>query len=136
MTKNGFNTTIEYFLNTYIFESDNEVFKSFYIFIQSLLEWKDFEYADKIYRTIDKILRNKLENLKTTFLNNSISPKIIVFFKNISRLFYFTYLLSSTAIFKKILINDQYLNHCFYFFIFCFENKGIQEKYEELYLNA
>jgi len=77
------------------------------------MEWKDFDYSEKIYKSVEKILIDKFDDLKKTFQNNAISPKVSLFMKHLIRLFEFTYLLSSTGIFKKFLISDQYLTVCF-----------------------
>lgn len=121
ITKNGFTSTIDYFLNTFVFESEHKEYISFFFLVTALLEWKEFEYCEKTYKSIEKILKDKIDDFTRTYANNSISPNISLFFKHLSRIFNFSYLLCTGGIFKKFLINDKFLTYSFDLFRFLYE---------------
>lgn len=84
--------------------------------------------CEKIYKTIENILEDRIDILRRTFLNNKSSPKIPFYFRNLIKLLNFVYLISSFGIFKKFLIKNKFLNLIINFLKFCAPRKKTQKK--------
>ena len=104
VTRNGYGTTIEYVIESFVTIADPELFNAICCFLAAIIDWKDFQYVQQIHQFIDDILIKQLEHLNKT-LEDPDECQIVL--KKIAKLVNLYYFLSCTGTFKIYLIETK-----------------------------
>lgn len=105
VTRNGFGTTIEYIIESFVLNADPELFNSISCLLAAIIDWKDFQFIQQIHQLLDDILLKYIEKLNQTLEDPDECQQVV---KKVAKLVNLFYFLCSTGTFKIYLIESKY----------------------------